>query len=114
MTMIKYDNLERDTNLGQGSELQLPSSPGRSESGQLNPEIVLKDDNLMTMMTTKELVTMVNLVIYECIMLMFSSSLKVKDDYLTTMIHLVTMMMMFSPSLRTFNPPGPDSLSTSC
>ena len=107
MTMIKDDNLERDTNLGHGSELQLPSSPGRSESGQLNPEIVLKDDNLMTMMTTKELVTMVNLVIYECIMLMFSSSLKVKDDYLTT-------MMMFSPSLRTFNPPGPDSLSTSC
>ena len=105
MTMIKYDNLERDTNLGQGSELQLPSSPGRSESGQLNPESVVRDD--MTMMMTTELVTMVNLVIYECIMLMFSSSLKVKDDYLTT-------MMMFSPSLRTFNPPGPDSLSTSC
>ena len=112
MTMIKYDNLERDTNLGQGSELQLPSSPGRSESGQLNPESVVRDD--MTMMMTTELVTMVNLVIYVCIMLVFSSSLKVKDDYLTTMIHLVTMMMMFSPSLRTFNPPGPDSLSTSC
>ena len=62
MTMIKYDNLERDTNLGQGSELQLPSSPGRSESGQLNPESVVRDD--MTMMMTTELVTMVNLVIY--------------------------------------------------
>ena len=111
MTMIKYDNLERDTNLGQGSELQLPSSPGRSESGQLNPESVVRDD--MTMMMTTELVTMVNLVIYVCIMLVFSSSVKVKDDYLTTMMHLVTMMM-FSPSLRTFNPPGPDSLSTSC
>ena len=33
------DNYNDDKNLGQGSELQLPSSPGRSESRQLMPEI---------------------------------------------------------------------------